>query len=72
MTAIQTLKLTKNYDKQTVVDCLDLSVHQGELFSLLGVNGAGKTTTIKMLSCLVTPQTAMQFYLVTAFCQMQC
>ena len=34
---------------------LDLKIHQGELFSLLGVNGAGKTTVIKMLSCLTRP-----------------
>ncbi len=39
----------------TAVDSLDLTVHEGELFSLLGINGAGKTTAIKMLSCLTRP-----------------
>ena len=55
MQAIQTTALSKRYGKLTAVDGLDLSVNQGELFSLLGVNGAGKTTTIKMLTCLTRP-----------------
>ena len=55
MYAIQTTELVKRYKNLTAVDCLNLNVRQGELFSLLGVNGAGKTTTIKMLSCLTTP-----------------
>lgn len=55
MEAIKTLGLTKKYKDLTAVDHLELSVQQGELFSLLGVNGAGKTTTIKMLSCLTRP-----------------
>lgn len=53
--AIRTVSLTKKYKDVTAVDHLDLTVRQGELFSLLGVNGAGKTTTVKMLSCLTAP-----------------
>ena len=52
MEAIRTENLTKKYKDVVAVDSLNISVHQGELFSLLGINGAGKTTTIKMLSCL--------------------
>lgn len=55
MEAIKTEGLTKKYRDVVAVDNLSLSVHRGELFSLLGVNGAGKTTTIKMLSCLTQP-----------------
>ena len=55
MPAIKITGLTKQYAKLTAVDALDLEIHQGELFSLLGVNGAGKTTTIKMLTCLTQP-----------------
>lgn len=55
MDAIVTSNLTKRYKDVTAVDKLNLSVHAGEVFSLLGVNGAGKTTTIKMLSCLTRP-----------------
>ena len=55
MLAVETKGLTKRYKDLTAVDGLDLSVEQGELFSLLGVNGAGKTTTIRMLCCLSDP-----------------
>ena len=55
MEAIKTVGLSKQYPKLTAVDGLDLTIRQGELFSLLGVNGAGKTTTIKMLTCLTVP-----------------
>ena len=55
MDAIKTVGLTKRYGTLTAVDSLDLTVEQGQLFSLLGVNGAGKTTTIQMLCCLTKP-----------------
>ena len=55
MQAIETTALTKRYGKLTALDGLDLQVHRGELFSLLGVNGAGKTTAIKLLTCLSKP-----------------
>jgi len=46
----------------TVLDHLDLEVHQGEIFGFLGPNGAGKTTTIKLLLGLLMP-TAGQAWL---------
>lgn len=55
MDAVKTIGLTKTYKELTAVDRLDLTIPQGELFSLLGVNGAGKTTIIKMLCCLTRP-----------------
>ena len=61
MEANKTEGLTKKYRDVVAVDNLSLSVHRGELFSLLGVNGAGKTTTIKMLSCLTQPTSGDAF-----------
>lgn len=55
MKAIETRGLTRKFKERTAVDSLDLSIEQGEFFSLLGLNGAGKTTTIRMLSCLLAP-----------------
>ena len=55
MQAIKTTDLVKHYKDVKAVDGLNLEIHGGELFSLLGVNGAGKTTAIKMLSCLTKP-----------------
>jgi ABC-2 type transport system ATP-binding protein len=55
MKAIVVTNLIKKYGDFIAVDDLNLTIQQGELFSLLGLNGAGKTTTIKMLSCLSKP-----------------
>ena len=55
MEAIITHGLTKKYNDVVAVDHVNLTVHKGELFALLGVNGAGKTTTINMLCGLVSP-----------------
>ena len=52
---IRTRGLTKHYDDLVAVDHLDLEVHAGEIFGLLGQNGAGKTTTILMLLGLTEP-----------------
>jgi ABC-2 type transport system ATP-binding protein len=52
---IRTRRLTKRYGSLTAVDNLDLEVHRGEIFGLLGQNGAGKTTTILMLLGLTEP-----------------
>lgn len=57
--AIRTEGLRKVYPSPqgglVAVDGLDLTVHQGEFFGLLGTNGAGKSTTIGMLTTLVEP-----------------
>jgi ABC-2 type transport system permease protein len=67
--AIETHALCKQFPKQQgwrelfarkrlsppVIDQVDLTVRQGELFGLLGPNGAGKTTLIKILCTLIVP-----------------
>jgi ABC-2 type transport system ATP-binding protein len=53
--AVSTRGLSKAYSGKTVVDDLNLSVAEGEVFGLLGPNGAGKTTTILMLLGLTEP-----------------
>ncbi len=52
---VETSKLTKAYGDTNVVDDLNLSIEEGQLFGFLGPNGAGKTTTILMLLGLTTP-----------------
>lgn len=54
-TLVQTVRLTRRYGTQTVVDGLDLKVKRGEVYGFLGPNGAGKTTTIRMLLGLIRP-----------------
>jgi len=69
MDAIRIEGLTKKYNDVIAVDNLCLSVHTGELLSLLGVNGAGKTTTIKMLSCLTKPTAGDAFLNHNSICK---
>jgi ABC-2 type transport system ATP-binding protein len=37
------------------LESLDLTVHTGETYGLLGVNGSGKTTTMRIVLGLVRP-----------------
>ena len=59
---LQTLELTRRFEKFTAVDALNISVAPGEVFGLLGPNGAGKSTVIKMLTTLL-PLTSGKAYL---------
>ncbi|MDP1421873.1 ABC transporter ATP-binding protein [Peribacillus simplex] len=52
---IEATQLTKEYKKTTVVNQINLSVGQGDIYGFLGPNGAGKTTTIRMLLGLIKP-----------------
>jgi len=53
--AVEIHDLTKRFGAFTAVDCISLSVDEGEIFGFLGANGAGKSTTIRMLCGLLTP-----------------
>ncbi len=50
--AIKISNLSKSYGTHTVLNGLDFSVQQGEIFALLGVNGAGKTTSLECIEGL--------------------
>jgi ABC-2 type transport system ATP-binding protein len=58
---VETRRLTKVYrdfwgrQKKRALNALDLTIHRGEIFGLLGPNGSGKTTTIKLLLGLLFP-----------------
>ena len=48
--------VTKSYDGATrAVDTVDMSIEEGEFFSLLGPSGCGKTTTLRMIAGFETP-----------------
>lgn len=49
--------LTRCFGGFVAVDHIQVEVHPGEVFGLLGANGAGKTTAIRML-CGMLPPTA--------------
>lgn len=45
----------KSFGATRAVDGVDLVVHEGEIFGLIGHNGAGKTTLFKMMLGLLPP-----------------
>jgi ABC-2 type transport system ATP-binding protein len=47
--------LVKQFGKLRAVDNLNMTIHAGETFGLIGPNGSGKTTLIRMLVGLVKP-----------------
>jgi len=58
---LELIELTKVYrdfwgrEAVKALDSLNLEVHQGEVFGLLGPNGSGKTTTVRLVLGLLFP-----------------
>jgi ABC-2 type transport system ATP-binding protein len=50
---IKTENLVKRYGDLIAVDHLNMEVHEGEIFGLLGPNGSGKTTAINSILSLL-------------------
>src|ERR1700720_640186 len=57
--AVSVSGLRKAYGKKVVLDGVDLSIGEGEVFALLGPNGAGKTTIVRILSTLIRADAGM-------------
>ncbi len=53
--AIQTQRLTKRFDRQTVLRDVELDIATGSVYGLIGPNGAGKTTLIRLLAMAESP-----------------
>ena len=47
--SIEMKNITKKYGSQTVIPNLNLTIHDGELFTLLGPSGCGKTTLLRAI-----------------------
>ena len=55
MVRLQALGLRKDYNDQPALRPLDLTLHEGDVFCLLGQNGAGKTTTLNLFLGFISP-----------------
>jgi len=54
---IKLTNLTKSYNRKTVLNIDDLTIHDGEIFGLVGNNGAGKTTLLRLMLDLISADT---------------
>ena len=54
-TAVSVTGLLKTYGEKIVLDGVDLTIAEADVFALLGPNGAGKTTIVRILSTLIQP-----------------
>lgn len=49
---LKTTDLTKKYNDFTALDNVNITIHQGDIYGLIGRNGAGKTTLMKVITTL--------------------
>lgn len=54
--------ITKSFDGETVLDNMDLEIHDKEFITLLGPSGCGKTTTLRIIGGFETPDTGDVFF----------
>ena len=47
--------ISKSFDGETVLDNMDLEIHNKEFITLLGPSGCGKTTTLRIIGGFETP-----------------
>lgn len=50
--AVSARNLTRRFGEQTVLDGLDLDIHEGEFLALLGRSGCGKSTLLRAIARL--------------------
>ncbi len=48
-------KISHSYDTEKVLDNINLSIQEGEFFTLLGPSGCGKTTLLRILAGFIDP-----------------
>jgi spermidine/putrescine transport system ATP-binding protein len=59
--AVRFESVSKRFGDTTAVDGLELTIRQGEFFSLLGPSGCGKTTTLRMVAGFEQPSEGQIF-----------
>ena len=55
MSVLQVKNISKSFDDETIINNINLELHEGEIISLLGASGGGKTTLFNVIAGLSTP-----------------
>ena len=61
MSELTVKNVSKSFDGKKIIQNIDLTLHQGELVSILGVSGGGKTTLFNVISGLTRPDEGQVF-----------
>ena len=59
---IELKNIRKSYDGETVLDGINLDIHDKEFVTFLGPSGCGKTTTLRIIAGFETPDTGEVFF----------
>ncbi len=54
--------ISKSFDGETVLDNIDLEIHDEEFITLLGPSGCGKTTTLRIIGGFETPDSGDVYF----------
>lgn len=52
---IDLVHITQQFDGETILDDLNLTIHENEFLTLLGPSGCGKTTTLRIIGGFIHP-----------------
>ena len=50
---LQTFDIVKKYNKQRVLDKVNMNIQKGDIYGFVGENGSGKTTIIRLVTGLI-------------------
>ena len=59
---LQTNNLHKSYGRVTAIKNLSFTIHEGNVFGILGPNGSGKTTTLAVITDVIRPDKGIFFW----------
>ena len=61
-TILEIKNLKKSYGQNEVLKDISLTVHKGEVISIIGSSGSGKSTFLRSINLLETPSAGEIFY----------
>ena len=59
---IRLVGCTMEFDGETILNSIDLSINDKEFLTLLGPSGCGKTTTLRIIGCFLKPTSGDVFF----------
>ncbi|MEF9942382.1 MAG: ABC transporter ATP-binding protein [Lachnospiraceae bacterium] len=61
MAELVTDQVSKKFDGKTIIEDINITLHENEIVCILGVSGVGKTTLFNVISGLTKPDTGQVF-----------